>query len=239
MGSRLGKPGFNLEHIIWLNPVAILAGEVDKLRLNAAMSPYTSVGVILLAYLRMKLVLRLHGFDADFYDYDWRQSIDSLGQRLADRLKQEPASEIHLVAHSMGGLVARAALKRDGKKVARLIMLGTPNYGSFAPVQVLRASYDVVQKIAGLDFRHNAEQLCDTVFNTFPGLYDMLPKSSSLNLFKRSAWPSNGPQPLDKLLQSASDIQSKLAAYDDRFFLVAGINQDTVTDIALSQGEFC
>jgi hypothetical protein len=40
--------------------------------------------------------------------------------------------EITLVAHSMGGLVARAALlqKGDLNMVKRLIMLGTPNHGS-------------------------------------------------------------------------------------------------------------
>ena len=63
----------------------------------------------------------------------------------------------------MGGLVARAALAAAGEKVSRLIMLGTPNYGSFAPAQVIRGTYDVVQKVAAADLEHDAAQLCQLV----------------------------------------------------------------------------
>ena len=48
-------------------------------------------------------------------------------------------TKISLVAHSMGGPRARAALRPAAReKIERLIMLGTPNQGSFNAVQALR-----------------------------------------------------------------------------------------------------
>src|SRR6185369_5703251 len=139
------------------------------------------------------------------------------------------------------GLVARAALPAAGKKVARLIMLGTPNYGSFAPAQVIRGTYDVVQKIAALDLKHTAEQLCGEVFNTFPGLYEMLPspeKFSAVTLYKIDAWPQAGARPRGPMLAAVKAVIDRLAKADDRFFLIAGVNQDTVTGLRMEGGEF-
>ena len=148
MGSTLAKKGpLGIEDILWINPVEIALGKLTSLKLNGAASPYHAAGAILFAYLKLKLRLRINGFDADFFPYDWRRSLEDLGADLANKIQQEPASQVSLVAHSMGGLVARMALPQAGEKVTRLIMLGTPNYGSFAPVQVIRATYDVVQKI--------------------------------------------------------------------------------------------
>ena len=145
-----------------------------------------------------------------------------------------------LVAHSMGGLVARAALASAGGKITRLVMLGTPNYGSFAPVQVFRGTYDVVQKVATLDLRHNAEQLSN-VFNTFPGLYEMLPspeKFTAVDLYDTASWPKKGPQPRPRLLSAVKPVLDKLAPADSRFFLIAGVNQDTVTGLRMDGSEF-
>ncbi len=85
------------------------------------------------------------------FAYDWRRPIEDEAARLADavdaalsarNLSRQP---VRLLAHSMGGLVARAMrlekpeswkrmMARDG---GRLLMLGTPNGGSWAPMQTL------------------------------------------------------------------------------------------------------
>ncbi|MCP5270540.1 MAG: CHAT domain-containing protein [Burkholderiaceae bacterium] len=85
------------------------------------------------------------------FAFDWRRPIEEEAQRLADAIDRELAlreasrQPVRLIAHSMGGLVARTVqlerpetwnrmLERSG---ARLLMLGTPNGGSWAPMQVL------------------------------------------------------------------------------------------------------
>jgi pimeloyl-ACP methyl ester carboxylesterase len=245
MGSRLAKKGLlNLDDVLWVNPVEIAIGRLMALKLNGAASAYHEGGAILLAYLKLKLRLRVAGFDADFFAYDWRRSLANLGQSLAEAIKNETAPHLSLVAHSMGGLVARAAFSSSAQardKVSQLVMLGTPNYGSFAPAQAFRATYDVVQKIARLDLQHSAEELAGQVFNTFPGLYEMLPspeKFSTLDLYDIRSWPKKGPGPRPKLLTAVKQVIDRLAPADSRFFLIAGVNQDTVTGLHLENGEF-
>jgi len=242
MGSTLARRRvLNLEDVLWIDPIEIGLGRLTELKLDGAASKYHAAGVVLLAYLKLKLRLKIAGFDADFFAYDWRQSLQDLGAGLADAIRRDAASQLSLVAHSMGGLVARAALGSTGKKVARVIMLGTPNYGSFAPAQVLRGTYDVVQKVAQVDVRHTAEELCNEVFNTFPGLYEMLPapdKFAAVNLYDSGKWPKSGPQPRAGLLSAVKPVVDRLAPADSRFFLIAGVNQDTVTGLRVEQNEF-
>jgi predicted alpha/beta hydrolase family esterase len=62
--------------------------------------------------------------------------IDAMGDRLAARIDEvlaaTGASQLTLVAHSMGGLVCRAYLRGHGDtKIARLITMGSPHHGTF------------------------------------------------------------------------------------------------------------
>jgi CHAT domain-containing protein/pimeloyl-ACP methyl ester carboxylesterase len=245
MGSKIGvkrnlPPPFG-DDVYWFDPLDIAAGQLPRLALPpAAVKPrFESLGVITLAYLKLKLRLRKAGYDADFHAFDWRHSIADLGKELIARLKDIGGDSVNLVAHSMGGLVARWALGNGGK-CRRLIMLGTPNFGSFAPVLALRAVYPIVRKIAALDFRHSPEWLSDHVFRTFPGLMQMLPSPDrwhELNLYDLAEWPAGTGgaelKPLKAILDGVRPVQKKLAAApaDGSFFLIAGINQDTVVNV--------
>ena len=85
------------------------------------------------------------------FAFDWRRPVEDEAHRLGEAVEAALAARaasqqpVRIVAHSMGGLVARTMalempdtwqrlLGRDG---GRLLMLGTPNGGSWAPMQTL------------------------------------------------------------------------------------------------------
>ncbi len=239
MGSNLGStrtPPLPND-ILWLDPVDIEMGHLERLRLPAT-TPIVSLGIVLYTYLRLKLHLRIAGFAPVFHDYDWRLGVDELGRALAERLARE-AGRVMIVAHSMGGLVSRAALASGGGNVERVVLLGTPNLGSFAPVQALRGTYAVVRKIARLVETQSPEMLAAEVFSTFPSLYHLLPAcevSRKLDFFDPASWPSEGPQPQADLLARARALV--LAPADERFAVIVGAGQETVTSVRRRGGEF-
>jgi pimeloyl-ACP methyl ester carboxylesterase len=243
MGTQLGMSRHAPlpRDILWLDPVDIGFGRLTELTLPSAARVGTQ-GVVLYTYLRLKLHLRAAGVRPLFHPYDWRLGIDVLGRELAARLRSEPSAKIALVAHSMGGLVCRAALACPGaEKVERLVLLGTPHFGSFAPVQALRGCCSVVRKIARLDSHHTPERLAAEVFNTFPSLYHMLPAagySGTLDLFDVAAWPRSGPRPVPELLEAARTIHEVLAPADERCVNVIGVGHETVTAIARRGDQF-
>ena len=241
MGSKIGKRGRIgiFDDVCWFDPLDIAAGRLTALALPPRGGRFEALGVLLFAYLKLKLRLQIGGYDAEFYPFDWRQSIADLGKDLAGALNAKGGEHVNLVAHSMGGLVARWALGHGGK-CRRLIMLGTPNFGSFAPVLALRGTYSVVRKVAALDLKHTPEQLVSSVFNTFPGLTEMLPSPDryrDVDLYDLASWPEpeKGLLPRASILAGVKGVQHTLAAPDDRFFLIAGVDQETVTGLQRDQ----
>lgn len=243
MGSQLGltrTPPLPND-VLWVDPIDISIGKLASLRLPAG-PRVISLGVVLYSYLRLKLRLRAAGFAVTFHDYDWRLGVDELGKAFAERLRNEPAQRVAIVAHSMGGLVSRAAAVLPGaERVERVVLLGTPNFGSFAPIQVLRGTYAVVRKIARLAHDSSAEILSGEIFNTFPSVYHMLPAatcSNGLDWFDAATWLGSGPQPDVELLRHARTVQSTLAQPDSRFACIVGIGQETVTAVRRRRDDF-
>ncbi|MEO5843842.1 MAG: CHAT domain-containing protein [Caldimonas sp.] len=85
------------------------------------------------------------------FAYDWRRPVEDEARRLgaaveaALTVRANSQQPVRILAHSMGGLVARTMalekpktwqrmMARDG---ARFVMLGTPNGGSWSPMQTL------------------------------------------------------------------------------------------------------
>ena len=243
MGSRLGVPArlHAPEQVIWIDPLTIESGHLARLALPArrALRP---LGVQLFKYLKLKLTLEVAGYQVDFHDFDWRLSIDTLGRELLARLRRERASSVAVIAHSMGGLVARAAMKRDRtRRISRLLMLATPNYGSYAPVLALRGAYPPVRRLAQLDHLHDAETHAQRVFATFPGLYQLLPapeRLESVDLYDVGAWPRDVSAPRQSLLDQACRIRGQLAEADGRCMLIAGMGQPTITGLSQRDGKF-
>src|SRR6188508_2363597 len=106
MGSSIGLIRKNGGvDVLWFDPVEICQGHLMKLALPAG-SRYWATGVLKFAYERLRLVLRI----AVFHPYDWRRDLLWNGRELADRLLREKRQDVVVVGHSLGGLIARAAL---------------------------------------------------------------------------------------------------------------------------------
>ncbi|MBI1313318.1 CHAT domain-containing protein [bacterium] len=247
MGSKLGyQRSFPFpDDTIWIDPLDIGRGNLKLLAMNDPRSrDIAPLGVILSAYLQLKLRLKIAGFHAEFFPFDWRKSLTESGALLKKEIEtltsqSGSGSYVDLVAHSMGGLVSRAALsqlKAEGQddRVRRLVMLGTPNFGSFAPVLALRGEYPLVRTVARLDRDHTPEQLAESVFRTLPGLCQMLPfaeRYSEIDLYRSQNWPASPEPPRQTMLNSLNAVQSSLFPGDSRCAMIAGVGQETITGV--------
>lgn len=243
MGSQIGfvRGGHRPNDILWLDPIDINFGRLTELKLPGNPG-IVSLGAMSYTYLKLTLSLRKAGFDAVLLDYDWRRDLATVGKLLAERIATDGHEQVALLGHSMGGLVARAALTHAaGAQVSQLVMLGTPNHGSVGAVQALRGTYSVVRKLAMLDLKHDAEFLASEVFSSFPGVHELLPsggRAGSLDLFSPATWPAQGPAPDATLLRAAAGLNGRLAPADARFHVVVGCNRVTATRVALRAGDF-
>lgn len=233
LGSQLGLRRREPlpDDVLWLDPLDIRSGRLLWLDPEQR-APIVPLGTVLYSHLKLKLRLRAAGFAVTLHDYDWRLDIAGLGEEFATRLRQCAERPVAIVAHSMGGLVSRAALAQPGTShVERVVLLGTPNRGAFAPLQALRGTYAVVQNIARLDLRHSSLELAERVWSGFPSLYQMLPgtPADGLDLTDPRHWPSSSPTPRAALLQGAQRFHGALPEPDARFAAIAGVARKTVT----------
>lgn len=176
MGSQLGlrRGPDEPPDLLWADPQDFQRGRLSDLALEAGL-PIVPLGAMPYTYLALKLRLEIAGFTVRWADYDWRRSVQDSGAALASRIEAEPARRQYLVGHSLGGLVARAALAATDATVERVVTLGTPHRGSLAALQALRGSYITLRYIAQLDPSRSAEELAQAVFSGFPSLHQMLP----------------------------------------------------------------
>ncbi len=239
MGSRLCDAR---SKALWVDPARIAAGHLELLRLaGPGPGSIRAGGALLPAYARLKLMLAIEGFDARFFAYDWRLGIDDIGKALASAIRAG-GTPVSLVAHSMGGLVARMAAKQLPKRlIERLVMLGTPNRGAFAPVLALRGTYPFVVRLSRLDLEHSPEDLAARVFCSFPSLYQLLPAAPArgeIDLLDHCSWPDSGPAPDPALLGRVARVRSRMAGADARMAHIVGVNRETVVSVRRTPAGF-
>ena len=194
MGSALNV---GQDHV-WLDVPDIMFGGFAQLHIKAenvrATEPFSRYYGDLIEYLAAthKVVP---------FPFDWRLKIEDEARRLADKVRKEydlarpHGKPVRILAHSMGGLVARAMIAVDGGlwndvcsvDGARLVMLGTPNGGSHAITELLVAESSTLKQIAMIDFKHSKKELLEIICR-FPGVLAMLPKDSREDYFSMDTW---------------------------------------------------
>ena len=200
MGSQLGlrRPAPLPPDVLWMDPLDIERGRLSELRLpdSARRRP---LGVVLFSYLRLKLRLRAHGIAVECHDYDWRRPVVELGRELAARLRTADAARLAMVATAWAGCSRASPWPCPAiPHVERVVLLGTPNRGSFAAVQALRGTYAVVRKVARLVGRASAEYADGAGVQLLPeSLRPAAPGATACasTFCDPQHWPHGGPQP--------------------------------------------
>lgn len=239
---------------VWINFVRLIAGRIGDLELTPEGEPartglhVRTAGVHRKTYLPLLMELDTR-WSVRPFPFDWREDIDRSAARLDGEVKAFGGGDpVHLVAHSMGGLVSRRFAQlfpetwramddaSGGGRGGRLIMLGTPNRGSFAIPLTISGAEKVVQLLAKADLHHSLSELL-SIIGTFPGMYQMLPSplvdlgDDHEKLFDAASW---GALPVrTPLLAKAKRFLEELDPVIDpqRLVYVAGINRETPAEI--------
>ncbi len=239
MGGELTLRDHGRDKGIWLNVLRLAFGAVDWLRMKDGKSIYEvrATGILKKWYAEQILELS-YDWNVQTCWYDWRRDLDELADDLRAKIDGWFGADapVNLVAHSMGGLVSRTYILRHPKRWNRggkLVMLGTPNHGSFAIPQVITGAIDTVRRLALVDLTHSLAEIT-AILGGLPGSLQMLPSPLVMPgmapLYQSSTWGGRVPQ---SLLDRARRHHDLLAGVVDgaRMFYVAGCNRRTHDDI--------
>lgn len=229
MGSHLSVN----DDRIWLDPFSLALGGMNKLRIDA--KSVVAEAVVASAYKDLVRYLK-DTYEVIPFPYDWRRSLTVAADNLRESVERELERHkrpVRFVAHSMGGLVVRTMIARHAAlwqelktRDSRLLMLGTPNRGSFVVPQILAGKERLLNMLAMVDLKNNKQKLLE-IIRHYDGLLEMLPdeylEEKSWASLKGISLPESGA------LGSAKALRAKLAdAVDkDRMFYVAGTSAST------------
>ncbi|CAN5179495.1 hypothetical protein BH11PSE9_BH11PSE9_21750 [soil metagenome] len=269
MGSELSERqvGNAAGERIWLDPGAVRSGEIKAIGGERRQDLIAS-GLVPMSYERLLKRAR-RDFHVIAMPYDWRLGIGDAAAALHALLLQIEAiaaprqAPVHVIAHSMGGLVARhlffgdepvkaktapngqpsgralwASLKARG---SRLLMLGTPNAGSYAPVRAVLQQDTLCNSLGVLAQDVSVADVARWSAG-FEGLMQMLPQARDPaygHLFEPGAWATMGVSqpPAAVLLRQAADFREQLDRHwealrnDPNVLYVAGLG---LTDVGLA-----
>jgi len=257
MGSELSVTEEGDDDVIWVSFLKLIRGGIAKLRLNKDGTQEANSGLRVQpsgldkdSYAETILWLKAY-WNVEPFAYDWRKDLDqaaaNLNALIETKFKDQP---VHLVAHSMGGLVSRNFIRLypkvwkamlEPKKIqgGRLIMLGTPNYGSYAIANAMVAGDKLVRRLAAADLTHDLDEVLD-ILNGFVGSYQLLPSPAKLaaseqGLYENGKW---GRYPIVAAhLARARKFHEDLAAAPtidpERMTYIAGCNQETLTGLRI------
>ncbi|HMZ20432.1 MAG TPA: CHAT domain-containing protein, partial [Blastocatellia bacterium] len=226
MGSHLSVD----DDRIWLDPFSLALGGMNKLRINA--ERVVPEAVVASAYKDLIRFLK-DRYEVIPFPYDWRLSLEKAAANLAEAVERELKNHkrpIRFVAHSMGGLVVRTMIaKHDDtwqqlkSRDSRVLMLGTPNRGSYVVPQILAGKEKTLSLLATVDLKNDKAKLIE-IIRQYNGLLEMLPE----DFFENAAWKNIPPPDADDLAAAKTLRASLATAVDkDRMIYVAGTSAST------------
>jgi pimeloyl-ACP methyl ester carboxylesterase len=262
MGSTLQSNG--LGGVWWLD-LARARDKLDQLRLTidgqADIDKDSEIvpGAVDLSYVPFrKAVATSKNFGGSVqFPYDWRKSMRASAGALRDaiiRAYDDYGKRVHLVGHSMGGLMIRTALMIHGKelwpKVDRIVFIGTPHYGSASIAGYLKNHLWGWEAMAILGMFLSRE-----TFRSMRGVLSLLPAPTGIypgtragedhpcanfEMYDAKAWNLDTDAAatvhlqdvLDEVRNLHTDLfqwhDSLLQDYKDRMLVIAGVGQETL-----------
>ncbi|MDF5731254.1 MAG: hypothetical protein PUP92_25445 [Rhizonema sp. PD38] len=227
---------------VWVNPVDLIIRNNFLLLLHSDDAiPLRPIGLYQGAYLKTKLSLENKGYTVHSFAYDWRKPIGESTNRLNDFVEMQAGNKRNkqfvFVAHSMGGLVVRRYLDIFGMqaedRLDKLIMLGTPNKGSYLPFMAMKGDIPIV-KIAG--FRYDGAAVRKIV-QSFPGLYELCPNVEIFgqpDIYTTGYW--NEESINAQYLKAAQNFHLNIRAnIPEKMFLIANRSLKTITRVEREQ----
>jgi pimeloyl-ACP methyl ester carboxylesterase len=263
MGTRLVLERDGAREEVWPpTPLETKFGyaRIDKLQ-HPALKPTEIIDSVLCFpfYTTVLELLRDIGFSeggADrrlhLFPYDWRQDLFGIVDRLASTLDDAArgADSITLVAHSMGGLIARLLLESEtyrGRpwfgRIQQMIALAVPHLG--APLALARVlGLDSTLGIKGRDFARLAAN------PRYPSGYQLLPPPGEIACWDQSAGALDGLDIHDARTAASLGLSATLLARTQalhdvlsagrapagvRYFYFAGTGHRTVTRVNVTR----
>lgn len=227
MGSHL-EVGNNR---VWIDVLELAFGGLKRLKINS--KGVKAESLVDMAYEDLVEFLESKGNEVVTFPYDWRISIETEAKRFVFELEKKiklassQGKPVHIVAHSMGGLVSRMAFALNptlwGEFIAnkgRFIMLGTPSRGSHIVTSALVGQEDLVNYLALLDFSHSKQEVVD-IISKYPGFLQMLPIDTGVaDVFDTALWQEfketindNWPLPTASILKQAKSFWEKIDSF--------------------------
>ncbi len=176
-----------------------------------------------------------NGYQDTYYvfPYDWRRDNVENARLLINRIDElkrklnRPDLKFNIIAHSMGGLIARyaamygsadlpAGTRRivptwaGATRINKIFLVGTPNEGSITSLDALINGYAIGPKGVNIPF---IQDLTRFDMFTIPALFQLLPHSGTIRAFDENL----KPLPID-IYNSATWEKYGWAAYTDPDF---------------------
>jgi pimeloyl-ACP methyl ester carboxylesterase len=182
----------SLKHI---NDLNLSPDGLQDANLNNSIAPTTidtSYEPFLMAILKREDIGHI------IFPYDWRKMLTESADQLRDLVVKTYNSNgkkpVHLVGHSMGGLMLRTALMKHGKElwplIGRIVFIGTPHYGSPSIAGYLKNHLWGFDMMALLGVYLSRE-----TFRTLWGVLSLLPAPAGIYPGTRPGSPSAWKSP--------------------------------------------